>query len=280
MAAGAGARSRERQWIRRYSLIVRVSHWMNVLCLGVLLMSGLQIFNAHPALYWGEDSDFDRPVLAIGTVFTADGRPIGVTRVFGWTFDTTGVLGRSRFNGRPAQRAFPAWLTIPAAQDLATGRVWHFFFGWLFVANGALFVGHSFVSRHFWRDLLPRRDQWRTFASTIRHHAVLRVHPSSGDYNVVQRVTYVFVILILAPLIVLTGLTMSPGVVAAVPSLLDVFGGRQSARTLHFIATALFVVFAIVHVVMVVLTGVFNNMRSMTTGWYGITDGRSVDDAR
>ena len=256
------------RWIRRYSAIVRMSHWVNVLCLLILLMSGLQIFNAHPALYWGEDSNFDRPLFSIFTAFTAEGRPVGVTRIFGRTFDTTGMLGMSAFNGRPAQRAFPAWLTIPSAQDLATGRVWHLFFAWLFVANGMLFVGHSLVSRHFSRDLVPRRDQWRNVGRAVRDHLTFKFHGGTGTYNIIQRLTYLFVILMLAPLAVLTGLTMSPGAVAAAPWLLDGFGGRQSARTVHFIVTGLFVLFVVVHVVMVLITGFVNNMRSMTTGWY------------
>lgn len=263
-------KAREWRWIRRYSAIVRMSHWVNVLCLVVLLMSGLQIFNAHPALYWGEDSDFDLSILSIFTAFTAEGRPVGVTRIFGRTFDTTGVLGRSEFNGRPAQRAFPAWLTIPSAQDLATGRVWHLFFAWLFVVNGMLFVGHSLVSRHFSRDLLPRRNQWRTLGGSVRDHLTFKFHRATGTYNTIQQLTYLFVILVLAPTVVLTGLAMSPGVVAAAPGLLDVFGGRQSARTVHFIVMIFFVLFLLVHVVMVLVTGFVNNMRSMTTGWYAI----------
>jgi thiosulfate reductase cytochrome b subunit len=127
-----------RGWLYRYPLLLRVTHWTNVVCLVVLVMSGLQIFNAHPALYWREDSDFQRPVLSIYTGFTDEGRPLGITRILGRTFITTGVLGRSAFNGRPAHRAFPAWMTIPSAQDLATGRVWHLFFAWVFVINGLL----------------------------------------------------------------------------------------------------------------------------------------------
>jgi thiosulfate reductase cytochrome b subunit len=269
--ASSSPRTREWYWIRRYSATVRVSHWLNLLCLGVLLMSGLQIFNAHPALYWGEDSDFDRPVLAIFTAFTPEGRPVGVTRVFGTTFDTTGVLGRSEFNGRPAQRAFPAWLTIPSAQDLATGRVWHLFFAWLFVANGMLFVGHSLVSRHLSRDLVPRPDHWRTIGSTVRDHLTFTFHRGTGTYNIIQRLTYLMVILVVAPLAVLTGLTMSPALNAAISGLADLFGGRQSARTMHFIVTWLFVFFVLVHVVMVLASGFLNNMRAMISGWYAVT---------
>ena len=112
-----------RHWLYRHSILVRGTHWINAVCLPILLMSGLQIFNAHPALYWGEESDFERPVLSIYAGFAADGRPIGVTRIFGRDFETTGVLGRSKLNQRPALRAFPPWITIPSAQDLATGRV-------------------------------------------------------------------------------------------------------------------------------------------------------------
>lgn len=112
-----------RRWVYRYPVAVRVSHWVNVLCLAVLVMSGLQIFNAHPALYWGEDSDFDSPFFSIGARRNNEGRPIGVTTIFDTSFDTTGVLGWSRVRGRPAPRAFPAWLTIPSVQDLATGVV-------------------------------------------------------------------------------------------------------------------------------------------------------------
>jgi len=259
------------RWIYRYSAVLRGTHWVNVLCLATLVMSGLQIFNAHPALYWGEDSDFERPILSIATSFTAEGRPIGVTRLFGMSFDTTGVLGRSRFNDRPVQRAFPAWSTIPSAQDLATGRVWHLFFAWIFTINGTLYLVHSIVTRHIFSDLLPRREQWKHIGSTVREHLLLTFRKRvDADYNIIQRVSYVVVILVLAPLMVLTGLTMSPAVDAAAPWLLDVFGGRQSARTLHFVTTWLLVLFVFVHVAMVLLSGVLNNIRSMITGWYSV----------
>jgi len=260
-----------RRWIYRYSAVLRGTHWVNVLCLAILVMSGLQIFNAHPALYWGEDSDVEQPILSIATSFTAEGRPIGVTRLFGMSFDTTGVLGRSRFNDRPVQRAFPAWSTIPSAQDLATGRVWHLFFAWIFTINGTLYLVYSIVTRHIFSDLLPRREQWKHIGSTVREHLLLTFRKGvDADYNIIQRVSYVVVILVLAPLMVLTGLTMSPAVDAAAPWLLDVFGGRQSARTLHFVTTWLLVLFVFVHVAMVLLSGVLNNIRSMITGRYSV----------
>jgi Ni/Fe-hydrogenase b-type cytochrome subunit len=260
-----------RAWVYRYPVVVRLSHWVNVLCLGLLVMSGLQIFNAHPALYWGHDSDFERPLVSIGAYRDAEGRPMGVTRILGASFDTTGVLGWSRVNGRPTPRAFPAWVTIPSVQDLATGRVWHFFFAWAFLVNGCIYAGFAVVSRYASRTLLPRLKEWRTLSSTIRNHIFLRVrHEDQASYNLLQKLAYLGVALGLAPLVVLTGLTMSPAIDAAVPWLVDVFGGRQSARTLHFVGTVLFVVFVIVHVVMVLLTGAMNNLRSMITGWYGV----------
>ena len=264
-----------RRWIYRFPMVVRVSHWANAACLGILVMSGLQIFNAHPALYWGDDSDFDRPILSIGAVRNDDGRPIGVTRIFGWTFDTTGVLGWSRISGRPVPRAFPGWLTIPSVQDLATGRVWHFFFAWLFVANGLVYIGYSSLSRHFSRTLVPRRSEWHTIWRTVREHVRLRPHHGvdESSYNILQKLAYLGVTLVVGPLIVLTGLAMSPAVDAAVGWLPDVFGGRQSARTIHFVATGLFILFVVAHVAMVLVTGVWNNLRSMVTGWYGVSRG-------
>jgi thiosulfate reductase cytochrome b subunit len=261
-------------------LLVRATHWINAICFPILLMSGFQIFNAHPALYWGEDSDFDRPILSIHAAFAADGRPIGLTRVFGRDFETTGLLGRSRFNGRPALRAFPGWTTIPGAQDLATGRVWHFFFAWVFVVNGMLYLSASILMRHFSRDLLPKREQLQPghIGRVIKEHLTLRLRRrKAAHYNLIQKLTYLTVVLALAPLAVLTGVAMSPAMDAAMPWFLDVFGGRQSARTLHFIVSSLLVLFTLVHIVMILLSGFLNNIRSMITGWYSLEVRASVD---
>jgi len=264
----------------RYSLPVRVSHWLNALCLAILVMSGLQIFNAHPALYWGEDSEFDRPLFSISAGRATGGRAIGITRVFGWSFETTGVLGRSTLKGRAVQRAFPGWSTLPSEQDLATGRVWHFFFAWLFVLNGLAYLAYSLSSRHLSRDLLPSREHWKRLGHVWRGVliAALGRGEDRAQYNVIQRVTYLVVILVLGPLVVFTGLTMSPAVDAAAPWLLDIFGGRQSARTIHFVTTWMLVLFVLVHVAMVLASGLLNNLRSMTTGWYGLGEVPSHDE--
>jgi thiosulfate reductase cytochrome b subunit len=262
--------------IRRHSIAVRVTHWINAGCLLILLMSGLQIFNAHPALYWGQASAFDHPILALTATDSDEAGIKGVTQIFGHAFDTTGVLGASSGpGGQVWARGFPSWLTIPSYQDLSTGRRWHFFFAWLLVLNGAVYLLSGLISGHLRRDLLPTRLQLRKIGHTIREHLLLRF--PRGDearhYNVLQKLAYLAVAFVVLPLIVLTGLTMSPGMDAAAPELLAFFGGRQSARTIHFLAAFGLVLFVIVHVAMVLLSGAWNNLRSMITGTYVLPGG-------
>lgn len=274
-ATGAGRRPRK-ELIQRHSLVVRLAHWINVLCFTLLLMSGLQIFNAHPALYWGQQSYFDTPFLALTA--DPDDESRGITTIAGHRFDTTGVLGVSNVNGEPTERGFPSWATIPSTQSLAIGRRWHFFFAWLLVINGFAYLIYSFLTQHVQRDLAPTRRDWREIGHTIVEHIKLRFPKGeeAKHYNVLQKLTYLLVIFILFPLVIATGLTMSPGVDSAVPHLVSVFGGRQSARTIHFIAASALVLFVIVHVLMVILSGVWNNLRSMITGRYAIST--SSDD--
>jgi thiosulfate reductase cytochrome b subunit len=262
-----------RHLIYRHPLPVRLVHWVVVLCFALLLMSGLQIFNAHPALYWGAKSDFDRPVLALRAAdsSTAD-NPKGVAVLFGHAFDTTGVLGvSSGADGELTERGFPSWLTIPSYQDLATGRRWHFFFAWVLVAAGLFYFAYSFFSRHVQRDLVPRPKELRHIGRSILDHMRLRFPrgEEARHYNVLQKLSYLLVLFVVFPVLVLAGLAMSPGIDAAVP-LAWIFGGRQSARTIHFICAWIMVLFVLVHVVMVLLSGVWNNLRSMITGRYAI----------
>lgn len=254
--------------IYRHPVAVRAGHWVNVLVMAVMLMSGLQIFNAHPALYWGKKSEFDRPFIAMTAVADADGGARGVTRIAGARFDTTGFLGYSG----GAVRGFPAWATLPGYRSLSTGRRWHFFFAWLFVANGLAFFAYSLASRHLSRDLLPKAQELKNIPRTAWDHARLRFPKGeeAKHYNVIQKLAYLVVIFGLGPLIVLTGLTMSPTIDTAFPWLLDLFGGRQSARTIHFLCAFGFVAFFLVHIVLVVLSGPLNNLRSMITGRYRI----------
>ena len=251
--------------IYRHRLPVRISHWLHVPCLFILIMSGLQIFNAHPALYWGDRSDRDQAWLSIRSMKTESGDIRGITTILGHTFDTTGVLGYSDGSGR----AFPAWATIPSYKYLGMGRQWHLFFAWLLVINGLFFTIYALLSRHITRDLTPTGKDLRGIGKAVKDHVALR-HPTGDEakrYNVLQKLAYLAILFVVAPLIILTGLTMSPTLDTAFPWLLTIFGGRQGARTIHFIACFSFVGFVVIHVVQVMLTGFFNNLRSMVTGW-------------
>jgi thiosulfate reductase cytochrome b subunit len=265
-----------RQVIYRHSLAVRITHWINVLVISLLLMSGLNIFNAHPRLYWGQfGADSDRPWFELSNAGVGTANPRGVARLAGRTFYTTGVLGLSKdAAGSWMPQGFPNWATVPEHRDLATARRWHFFLAWLFVINGAAYYLIGLLNGHLRRDLAPTGDDirprniWRSIVDHIRLK-----HPvgeAARRYNVLQKLTYLAVVVVLLPVMVLTGLTMSPGVDAAVPWLTSLFGGRQSARGIHFITANLIVLFVIVHVVEVFLAGVWNEIRSMITGRYVI----------
>jgi thiosulfate reductase cytochrome b subunit len=229
--------------VYRHPLMVRVTHWVNALCLLVLLLSGLQILNAHPALYWGNTSVFDHPFIAFGS-------------------------GRGP--------AISHWLTLPGWQDLAGGRRWHFFFAWLFVLNGLFYVVYVLSSRRVSQVLAPTKSQLRHIGESIREH--LRLHFPHGEearqYNVLQKLSYLVVLFGLLPLMVLTGLTMSPGMDARLHFLTEVFGGRQSARTIHFLTAMALVLFFFIHMIAVVAAGPLTELRSIITGWFVIRSQR------
>jgi len=256
----------------RHGLLVRATHWINAVILLFMLMSGLQIFNAHPALYIGAQSTFDHPLLSLTAATDSNGELRGVTQIGPWHFDTTGLFGASNMNGTRVARGFPSWATIPGPQWLALGRRYHFFFAWFFVANGFLFALWAFLSGHFGKELLPTASDIAHLPREIVDHARLRfAHDARAkSYNALQKLTYFLVIFGIAPLIVLTGLTMSPTMDSALPFLPWIFGGRQTARTIHFICAFLFLAFFVIHIVMVVLSGTWNNLRSMVTGRYAI----------
>jgi thiosulfate reductase cytochrome b subunit len=236
-------------------------------------MSGLRIFNYHPSLYWGNYGYRGVPsFISITSVEDSETDELtGITRIGPWRFETTGVLGVSAdADGDPAAMAFPNWVTLPGGPGLALARDWHFALAWLLVANGAVYLLFGLLSGHFRKDLAPAA------AELGPHHLLraiwdhMRLRRPRGDaarrYNVLQKLAYIFVIFVLLPLMLLTGLTMSPAVTAAVPVLFDFFGGRQSARTIHFLVANLLVLFVIVHVLQVFIAGAFNGMRSMVTG--------------
>jgi thiosulfate reductase cytochrome b subunit len=252
----------------RHSATVRSTHWVAVVCVTLLLMSGLQIFDDHPALYLGLASDFDHPIVSIDSK-KEDNSQIGVTTIFGHSFNTTGVLGLSGDNN---QSAFPSWATLPGYQDLATGRRWHFFFAWLLVIDGLVYFIYGLAAGHVWRDLVPSTHQLRKIGTSVLDHLRLRFPrgEEAKRYNVLQRLSYLFILFIVFPLLIYTGLTMSPGMDSAFPFLSATFGGRQTARTIHFICAFVVLGFVVIHVAMVLLSGVWNNMRSMITGCYEI----------
>ncbi len=259
--------------VYRHAAITRLTHWINVLALTLLLMSGLNIFGAHPALYWGQKATFAHPWVLIAAEQHGQ-HTVGFTQIGSMKFNTTGVLGYSGKVGEFEQVAFPSWATVPSYRDLADSRHWHFFFAWLFVINGLVYWLVGLASGHIRNDLLPNghdiapKNIWHEIAI----HARLKF-PKGEEarrYNVLQKTTYLGVVLVVLPLMVLTGLCMSPGFNAATPWLVDVFGGRQSARTIHFITAFAIVGFVLLHLFMVVASGTWNNIRSMITGRYAI----------
>ena len=273
----ADDRRPRRALVFRHSAWVRLTHWIWVVALTILFMSGLQIFNAHPSLNFGDTTTFDPaqtgPNRLILNIDNDDAK--GITQVLGHTFDTTGVLGVSQTADGLAARGFPSWMTLPAAQDLATGRRWHFLFAWVLAINAFVYLVYGLASGHIVRDIVPRLREFGALPRDIVTHLKLRFSHGldAPQYNILQKLTYFIILFIVLPVLVLAGLEMSPRVDAALPWLRDVFGGRQSARTIHFLMAWTLVAFVIVHVAMVIVSGLFNNIRSMITGRSATTRG-------
>jgi Ni/Fe-hydrogenase b-type cytochrome subunit len=222
--------------IRRHSLVTRVWHWINALAVLVLMASGLMISNAHPRLYWGH---------------------------YGANFDHAWLeLPR-----------WPGWLTLPSTYNLAGARHWHLFFA-LVLAFGLLaYLLWALLSGHIGRDLRIRARELgpAVLWHDLREHWRLRFHDPADPraYNIFQKLSYVAVLFVLTPLLILTGLALSPGLW---PWLVDLFGGRQSARSIHFIAMALLALFTLIHLTLVLLAGPINEVRSMITGWWRVPE--------
>lgn len=272
-ATGAVAAAPASRLVYRHTWPIRIMHWINVIALTIMLFSGLQIFNAHPSLSWGNRSDPGKELLALTARRDAGGHLVGITRVGKHEFVTTGVLGVSNdSDGTPQVRGFPSWLTVPGPQWLAMGRRWHFFFAWVFVLNGLCYVGYSLARRHLQRDLWPTLADWRGIGRSIVEHLRFK-HPQGEEalrYNILQRLAYLTVIFLFGGGIVLMGLAMSPRLDAVLAPMVEAVGGRQSARTIHFIIAWAFVAFVLVHLFEVLITGVFNQLRGMLTGYYRI----------
>ena len=257
----------------RHHWLVRATHWLNALAIIFLLMTGLNIFGAHPKLYWGNAGSLDqleRVWLDIGA--TGSGASAqGHVKIGDQQFDTTGLLGVSNSpQGNKSAVAFPHWATFPAMRNLATARSWHFFFAWVIILNGLAWLLYGVFSGRIRREILPSLAQLRPahLWHDIVEHAKLNFPKGEAalSYEVLQRLAYAGVTLLLIPTVILTGLAMSPGMNATWPWLDALWGGRQSARSVHFLAMSGIAGFLLLHLVLVVLAGPIRGISAMITG--------------
>ena len=259
--------------VYRHSILARTTHWAWTLAMLVLVMSGLQIFNAAPYLDASDKTDPAHRVLAFDAQQTAGGKMVGTTTVFGHTFTTTNVFGYTDDgSGGEAERAFPGAVTLPASQDLADGRVWHFFFAWLLVIAIVAYIIQGLVRKDLRELILRPSDVPKLLPMQLYYFHLRKEPPPHGKYNPLQKAAYTGVLFGLIPLIILTGLALSPGFDAISGPLVWIFGGRQFARTWHFVLMAILIVYFITHMVLVFSTGPWNNIKSMITGWYRLKD--------
>ena len=213
----------------RHALSTRIWHWVNVLSLAILFMSGLNISNAHRHLYWGE-----------------------------WGFDPGDAwLHVVRF---------PPWATIPNYYSLAAARDWHVLFAWIFSISLLLFLVTALLNGHFRRNIVAGDWRPRAIWDDMREHLRFNFDHGEGKYNLLQKAAYGAVIFILLPLMILTGMAISPGMDASWSWLSQVFGGRQSARSIHFIVAWTLFAFFLLHVTLVLLNKPLKNLREMVTG--------------
>ena len=228
----------------RHSALVRVTHWITTLCFLALLVSGAEIVLSHPRFYWGETGNvLTTPLFKLPLPSSRNLVPTG----YGYVL--------------PDQNGWSRYLHFQAA--------------WIAVLTGLLYVIFGLFTGHFRRNLLPPKADlsWRGFSSAIAGHLRFK-RPGEEDawsYNVLQRITYLLVIFILFPLVIWTGLAMSPAFVSAIPATVTKLGGQQSARTIHFFVSVALLLFLIVHVAMVCLAGFKSRTRAMITGRTGIS---------
>jgi Ni/Fe-hydrogenase b-type cytochrome subunit len=216
---------------KRHALSTRLWHWINAVSVIILFMSGLNISNAHRRLYWGNAG------------FAVEDAWLEVPR-------------------------FPGWATIPDFYSLAAARDWHILFALVFGFSLLAFMIASFLNRHMQRDIFARAAEWNpsNIWHDVREHAKFNFEHGDGKYNILQKISYAAVILVLIPLMIFTGMVMSPGMEAAWPWMTEIFGGRQSARSLHFIAAWLLFAFFVVHILLVIAAGPIRQIRDMITG--------------
>jgi thiosulfate reductase cytochrome b subunit len=254
--------------VYRHSVITRLTHWVGALAFFILVLSGLQIFNAAPHLEAADKSDPAKRVLEIGAD-EQGGKPAGYVDLLGWKIPTTHVLGyTSDGMGGETERAFPGWVTLPGYQSLADGRHWHLFFGWFLVGAGLIYIIGSVARKDFGLLILRPSDVPKLIPMQLYYLRLRKEPPHYGKYNPLQKLAYTIVLFVFSPLIVISGLALSPGVDSWMPWLTWALGGRQFARLWHFVLTMALTGFLATHLILVFSTGFFNNMRSMITGWY------------
>lgn len=265
--------------VKRHSVVTRIAHWTGSLAMLVLVMSGLEIFNAAPYLDASDLSDPAHRVFSISSQSSVAGVPVATTQIFGLKFTTTHLLGYTdNGQGGEAERAFPGWATFPGYQDLADGRRWHLFFGWVLTFAGIAYFAYGLIRKDL-RLLIVRPSDFPKMLPMQLYYFGLRDEPPiHGKYNPLQKMGYTLLLFGLVPFVILTGLALSPGVDAIAGPLTTLLGGRQFARTWHFLAMVLLIAFTFGHVGLVAGTGVVNNMRSMILGTYrlGKNEGTGV----
>ncbi len=258
-----------RQVDYRHPLPVRVWHWVNAAAVVVLLMTGLLIFDIHPHLYWGEvGQEGDGAFLSLSGTHLDRTVPETQLQIGGWRWNTTGMLGSVIDDGFGGKYLLVA--AAPEDWQFGATRGWHFAFAWFLGLSLPLYGVYLLASGRLNQVLLPTRGDMkpRNILHELWQHARFKRArgETSRHYNLLQKVSYLVVIFVLTPAMILSGLSMSNTVTAAFPSLATLFGGHQSARSVHFIAALLLLAFVLVHVFQVFVAGFSNVTRSMITG--------------
>lgn len=262
----------------RHPVPVRIWHWLSACAVLMLLFTGFNILNVHPRFYWGEvGNESTEP--AVGLVSTAPGGPNpalhpspAALKVGSHTWNVTGVLGAALDFG--ADGMYFVIAPTPDSWHFGAMRGWHFFWAWVLVLGWLAYALYTTIGGRLRHVLWLDRNQrsWRALARDLGDH--LRLRRASGDaqrqYNPLQKIAYLAVLFVLLPLAIATGMTMSNAITARFPELYLLFGGRQSARTLHGLCALLLVLFILVHVAQVFVAGVINELRSMITGYFRI----------
>ncbi len=259
--------------VYRHSIAARVTHWLWTLAMLVLVMSGLQIFNAAPYLDANYKTDPAHRVLAFDAHMGPNNQPVGTTTIFGHTFVTTHLFGYTDDGmGGEAPRAFPGAVTLPAEQSLADGRLWHLFFGWALTLAIVVYIIAGAIRKDLRELILRPSDLPKLLPMQLYYFRLRAEPPPHGKYNPLQKAAYTVVLFVFIPLIILTGLALSPGMDAIVGPLTSVFGGRQFARTWHFVLMTILIAYFCLHMLLVLMNGPVNNVVSMITGWYKLRD--------